>query len=223
MIHLNNITRKFNTGSVETTALNSINLKVERGEFAVIAGYSGSGKSTLLQILGILDFPNNGKYILNGIDIYSLHKKQLAQIRNKYIGFIFQAYNLIPQLTVYENVELPLIYRGDTKNERKRKVRLFLDRVGLSNRMGHYPGQLSGGQQQRVAIARSLVGEPKLLLGDEPTGNLDTHIGAEIIKLLQEINCDLKTTIMMVTHNKENFSAGNKFYQMIDGRVNAKN
>ena len=223
MIQLSNIKKTYITGDIKTFALQSVNLTVNKGDFVVIAGLSGSGKSTLLHIIGTLDKPDSGSYLFNGQDMYACTSNQLAVIRNRNMGFIFQSFNLIPQLSVYENIELPLIYRGTSATNRKEKVTNLLKRVGLQNRKRHFPGQLSGGQQQRVAIARALVGDPCLIIGDEPTGNLDSSIGKEIINLLKEINSELKTTIVIVTHDKENFKSGNVFLNMIDGHLDSGN
>ena len=200
LIHLDNIRKVFLTDEVETHALSGIHLDIQRGEYVAIAGPSGCGKTTLLSILGLLDAPTDGAYTLDGRPVAKLTAAERARVRNRQIGFIFQAFNLIGDLTVYENVELPLTYRDMSGDERKRRVQEALERVGMLHRMKHYPAQLSGGQQQRVAVARAVAGSPLLLLADEPTGNLDSTNGESVMRLLQELHRD-GATIVMVTHD----------------------
>jgi putative ABC transport system ATP-binding protein len=208
----------FVTDEVETHALADIHLAVERGEFVSISGPSGCGKSTLLAILGLLDTPSNGGYWLNGKPVSSLKASDRARIRNREIGFIFQAFNLIGDLTVYENVELPLTYRGMPSSERKTRVKEALERVGMLHRMKHYPSQLSGGQQQRVAVARALAGDPLILLADEPTGNLDSANGEAVMALLKELH-NTGATICMVTHDPRYSEMADRTVMHFDGRV----
>src|SRR6059058_4131229 len=200
LIHLENVTKVFYTDEVETHALSGIHLDITDGEYVAMAGPSGCGKSTLLSILGLLDSPTDGVYLLNGKPVQGLDFADRARIRNQEIGFIFQAFNLIGDLTVYENVELPLTYRNMPARERKMHVTEALERVGMSHRMKHYPSQLSGGQQQRVAVARALVGQPSILLADEPTGNLDSANGEAVMELLKDLHRS-GATICMVTHD----------------------
>src|ERR671928_118317 len=200
VIHLESVKKVFLTDEVETHALAGIDLEIKRGEYFAISGPSGCGKSTLLSILGLLDSPSDGSYVLNGKPVQDLSLSERARVRNREIGFIFQAFNLIGDLTVYENVELPLTYRGMAAKERKERVQEALERVGMSHRMKHYPSQLSGGQQQRVAVARALSGDPLILLADEPTGNLDSANGEAVMSLLRELHA-AGSTICMVTHD----------------------
>ena len=200
MIHLQGVSKVFVTDDLETHALAGVDLDIGKGEFVAISGPSGCGKSTLLAILGLLDSPTQGVYVLNQKPVHALKPAERARIRNREIGFIFQAFNLIGDLTVYENVELPLTYRGMAGDERKRRVHQALDRVGMSHRMRHYPGQLSGGQQQRMAVARALGGDPSILLADEPTGNLDSVNGEAVMDLLRELHKG-GATLCMVTHD----------------------
>src|SRR6187397_2552291 len=200
LIHLDGVTKVFFTDEVETHALAGINLEMKSGEYIAIAGPSGCGKSTLLSILGLLDSPSEGEYTLNGKPVQELTHRERARVRNREIGFIFQAFNLIGDLTVYENVELPLTYRGMPSSERKKRVQESLDKVGMAHRMKHYPSQLSGGQQQRVAVARAIAGSPLILLADEPTGNLDSRNGEAVMDLLRELH-QAGATICMVTHD----------------------
>jgi len=202
LIHLEGLSKVFYTEEVETHALSNINLSIATGEFVSIAGPSGCGKTTLLSILGLLDSPTGGQYLLDNTPVADLTASQRAKIRNQAIGFIFQAFNLIGDLTVYENVELPLTYRGMPGAERKERVQVALERVGMAHRMGHYPSQLSGGQQQRVAVARAIVGKPLILLADEPTGNLDNRTGQAVSDLLMALNREQGTTLVMVTHDE---------------------
>src|SRR6266576_3084747 len=200
VIQLDGVTKVFLTDEVETHALAGIHLEIKKGEYFSISGPSGCGKSTLLSILGLLDSPTDGSYVLNGKPVQDLSLSERARVRNREIGFIFQAFNLIGDLTVYENVELPLTYRGMPAAERKRRVQEALERVGMSHRMKHYPSELSGGQQQRVAVARALVGDPLILMADEPTGNLDSKNGEAVMELLSELH-EQGATVCMVTHD----------------------
>ena len=203
MIKLENLTKVFITDEVETTALNRINVHVKEGEFVAIMGPSGCGKSTLLNILGLLDNPSNGLYHFGGVEVANFKENQRSKIRKGNIGFVFQSFNLIDELSVFENVELPLLYMKVSKSDRKEMVNKVLDRMDIAHRSKHYPLQLSGGQQQRVAVARALVTNPKLILADEPTGNLDSKNGEEVIKMLEELNKE-GATIVMVTHSPAN-------------------
>jgi putative ABC transport system ATP-binding protein len=218
LIHLENLSKVFTTEDVETHALSGVHLDIERGEFVAIAGPSGCGKSTLLAILGLLDSPSDGLYLLKGTPVERLDHRQRARIRNREIGFIFQAFNLIGDLTVFENVELPLTYRHVPAAERKIMVRQALEKVGMSHRQKHYPSQLSGGQQQRVAVARALVGEPSILLADEPTGNLDSANGEAVIEILRGLH-RLGSTICMVTHDPRYAGYADRTVRIFDGRV----
>jgi putative ABC transport system ATP-binding protein len=218
LIHLEGLGKVFYTEEVETHALSNINLDIRSGEFVSIAGPSGCGKTTLLSILGLLDSPTHGKYLLDGEGVEKLSASQRAKIRNQAIGFIFQAFNLIGDLTVYENVELPLTYRGTASAERKERVQAALERVGMAHRMNHYPSQLSGGQQQRVAVARAIVGRPLILLADEPTGNLDSKNGAAVMDLLRELHSE-GATICMVTHDPRYAHVAERSIHLFDGQV----
>ncbi len=218
LIHLEAVTKVFVTDEVETHALAGIHLDIQKGEYLSIAGPSGCGKSTLLAILGLLDSPSGGTYILNGKPVQNLKLSERARIRNREIGFIFQAFNLIGDLTVYENVELPLTYRGMPSAERKKRVHEALERVGMSHRVKHYPSQLSGGQQQRVAVARALGGDPSILLADEPTGNLDSANGEAVMDLLRELHRG-GATICMVTHDPRYARYADRNIHLFDGRV----
>lgn len=218
LIQLQGVTRVFYTDELETHALSAINLQIQKGEFLSIAGPSGCGKSTLLAILGLLDSPTQGSYHLNDQPVANLGMEERTRIRNREIGFIFQAFNLIGDLTVYENVELPLTYRRIPASERKHRVQEVLERVGMAHRMKHYPAQLSGGQQQRAAVARSLVGNPSILLADEPTGNLDSKNSEAVMDLLQEIHRD-GATICMVTHDPRYAEFADRTVHMLDGRI----
>ena len=218
LIHLEGVTKVFYTEEVETHALSGIHLELLRGEYVSIAGPSGCGKSTLLSILGLLDSPTDGQYTLNGNSVENLSLSERARIRNREIGFIFQAFNLIGDLTVYENVELPLTYRGTPSAERKKRVQDALERVGMAHRMKHYPSQLSGGQQQRVAVARAVVGDPSILLADEPTGNLDSSNGEAVMSLLKELH-EAGSTICMVTHDPRYARHAERSIHLFDGRV----
>jgi putative ABC transport system ATP-binding protein len=218
LISMQNVKKVFVTDEVETHALEGIDLEIQRGEYLSISGPSGCGKSTLLAILGLLDSPSAGSYRLNDRPVESLKLGERAKIRNREIGFIFQAFNLIGDLSVYENVELPLTYRGMGGAERKRRVQESLDRVGMSHRMKHYPAQLSGGQQQRVAVARALAGDPAILLADEPTGNLDSANGEAVMDLLKELHKG-GATICMVTHDARYASHAERSINLFDGRM----
>ncbi len=218
MIHLDAVTKIFYTDEVETHALSGIHLNITKGEYVTIAGPSGCGKSTLLSILGLLDSPSEGTYMLNGSSVANLNMSQRARIRNREVGFIFQAFNLIGDLTVYENVELPLTYRGTASAERKQKVQDALEKVGMAHRMKHYPSQLSGGQQQRVAVARAVCGQPSILLADEPTGNLDSTNGEAVMDLMSELHSG-GATICMVTHDPRYAAFADRTVNLFDGRI----
>jgi putative ABC transport system ATP-binding protein len=218
LIHLEDVKKVFVTDEVETHALAGIHLDIQKGEYLSIAGPSGCGKSTLLAILGLLDSPSDGTYILNSKPVQNLKLSERARIRNREIGFIFQAFNLIGDLTVYENVELPLTYRGMPSAERKKRVHEALERVGMSHRVKHYPSQLSGGQQQRVAVARALAGDPSILLADEPTGNLDSANGEAVMDLLRELHRG-GATICMVTHDPRYARYADRNIHLFDGRI----
>src|ERR1700683_283650 len=218
LIKLDQVSKVFVTDEVETHALAGIHFEVHKGEYLSISGPSGCGKSTLLAILGLLDTPSDGVYSLNGKSVTGLKLSERARIRNREIGFIFQAFNLIGDLTVYENVELPLTYRGMPSSERKKRVHDALERVGMSHRIKHYPSQLSGGQQQRVAVARALAGDPSILLADEPTGNLDSANGEAVMELLAELN-RAGSTICVVTHDPRYAAQAGRAIHLLDGRV----
>src|SRR5258708_29169221 len=222
LIHLDAVTKVFVTDEVETHALAGIHLDIKKGQYLSIAGPSGCGKSTLLAILGLLDSPSGGTYTLNGKQVANLKLSERARIRNREIGFIFQAFNLIGDLTVYENVELPLTYRGMPGAERKKRVHDALERVGMSHRVKHYPSQLSGGQQQRVSVARALVGDPSILLADEPTANLDSSNGEAVMDLLRELHRG-GATICMVTHDPRYARYADRSIHLFDGRVVEEN
>ena len=218
MIRIENLTKIFRTEEVETVALNGVNIEVKDGEFVAIMGPSGCGKSTLLSILGLLDNPTEGKYYLNDVEVGHLKENERTQYRKGRIGFVFQSFNLIDELTVEENIELQLKYLGVAKKERKERVLEILRKFGLSQRARHYPQQISGGQQQRVAIARAVIGKPQLILADEPTGNLDSKNGLEVMKLLSQLNSE-GTTIIMVTHSQHDASFANRTINLFDGQV----
>ncbi|WP_394823951.1 ABC transporter ATP-binding protein [Pendulispora albinea] len=218
MIRMEGITRVFTTDEVETHALSGVHLEIARGEFVSIEGPSGSGKTTLLSVLGLLDAPTAGTYLLGGERVDGLSPLEAARVRNRQIGFVFQSFNLIGDLSVYENVELPLTYRDIAPAERKRRVSAALERVGMAHRAKHMPGQLSGGQQQRVAVARAVAGDPLILLADEPTGNLDSHNGDLVMGLLRELHA-AGTTICMVTHNPEYAQQATRTVHLFDGRI----
>jgi putative ABC transport system ATP-binding protein len=218
LIHLEGIKKVFYTDEVETHALSEVHLEIKRGEYVAIAGPSGCGKTTLLSLLGLLDTPSAGEYWLEGKPVAQLSPAERARIRNREIGFIFQAFNLIGDLTVYENVELPLTYRGMAATDRKQRVMAALEKVGMSHRVNHYPSQLSGGQQQRVAVARAVAGEPLILLADEPTGNLDSTNGEAVMELLQALHRG-GATICMVTHDARYARHADRAIHLFDGRV----
>ncbi len=218
IIRTEGLSKLFRTDEVETTALDSINLTIEKGEFTSIMGPSGCGKSTLLNILGLIDNPDGGKYWFLDEEVSSYSERQRAMLRKENIGFVFQSFNLIDELTVYENVELPLIYTKTPAAERKSKVEAVLERMNMAHRMKHFPQQLSGGQQQRVAVARAIVDSPNLILADEPTGNLDSEHGAEVMKILSTLNNE-GTTIVMVTHSPEDAAVGKRIVRVLDGRI----
>ena len=218
MIKLTGINKIYRTNEIETLALENVNLDVAKGEFVSIMGPSGCGKSTLLNIMGLLDAPSSGKIELNGTSVESMKDKELAAFRNKTLGFVFQSFHLINSLNVIDNVELPLLYRKMAAKERTRLAKEVLDRVGLSHRMRHMPTQLSGGQCQRVAIARAIVGNPEIILADEPTGNLDSKMGAEVMELLHKLNKEDGRTIVMVTHNEEQAKQTSRTIRFFDGR-----
>ena len=218
MIKITNLSKVFRTEEVETVALNNVNLHVNEGEFVAIMGPSGCGKSTLLNILGLLDNPTEGSYKLLGTEVADLMEKERTRLRKGVIGFVFQSFNLIDELNVYENVELPLVYLGVKANERKKMVLDMLKRMNISHRAKHYPQQLSGGQQQRVAIARAVITNPKLILADEPTGNLDSKNGQEVMNLLTELNAE-GTTIVMVTHSKHDAGYAHRIVHLFDGSI----
>jgi putative ABC transport system ATP-binding protein len=218
MIKLTGINKIYRTNEIETLALENVNLDVAKGEFVSIMGPSGCGKSTLLNIMGLLDAPSSGKIEINGTSVESMKDKELAAFRNKTLGFVFQSFHLINSLNVIDNVELPLLYRKMAAKERTRLAKEVLDRVGLSHRMRHMPTQLSGGQFQRVAIARAIVGNPEIILADEPTGNLDSKMGAEVMELLHKLNKEDGRTIVMVTHNEEQAKQTSRTIRFFDGR-----
>ena len=218
LVDLRDVSKVFLTDEVETHALSGVDLEIREGEYVSVSGPSGCGKSTLLSILGLLDTPTAGEYRLAGESVANLRPAQRARIRNRRIGFIFQAFNLIGDLTVYENVELPLTYRGMGAGERKERVQRVLDRVEMAHRMKHYPAQLSGGQQQRVAVARALAGEPSVLLADEPTGNLDSKNGEAVMELLREVH-QSGATICMVTHDPRFETQAQRIVRLFDGKV----
>lgn len=218
LIKLEDITKVFYTEEIETHALSGVHLEIHRGEYVSIAGPSGCGKSTLLSIIGLLDSPTSGIYLLNGKSVVNLDHSERARIRNREVGFIFQSFNLIGDLTVYENVELPLTYRGMNSTQRKQRVGEALEKVGMSHRMSHYPSQLSGGQQQRVAVARALAGKPSILLADEPTGNLDSKNGEAVMELLRDLHRE-GATICMVTHDPRFARHAERTVHLFDGRV----
>ena len=218
MLSMRDLTRVYRTDTVETTALDGINLEIADGEFVAVMGPSGCGKSTLLNVVGMLDSPSSGSYVFNGQEVAGLPEGKLADVRKKNIGFIFQSFNLVDELSVRENVELALLYHEVPAAERRRRADEVMDKVGIAHRAKHRPSQLSGGQQQRVAVARALIGEPKLILADEPTGNLDTHHGEEVMKMLQALNAD-GSTIVMVTHSPAHADYASRVVNMLDGRV----
>jgi putative ABC transport system ATP-binding protein len=218
MIQLQQLNRVFRTSELETTALNQIDLHIQQGDFVAIMGPSGCGKSTLLSILGMLDSPSSGAYLFQGTDIANYSEKQLAQLRKTQLGFVFQSFNLIDELTVFQNVELPLQYQGIAAAERKTRVEVILKRMQIDHRADHLPLQLSGGQQQRVAVARALVINPALILADEPTGNLDSKNSEEVMQMLRQLNGD-GTTVVMVTHSEHESRYASRIVRMLDGQI----
>ena len=217
MINISNLSKVYRTDEVETVALENVNLHVEEGEFVSIMGPSGCGKSTLLNLIGLLDTPTEGSIEIAGQTTFGLKDKQLAGFRNRTLGFVFQSFHLIPSLNVLDNVELPLFYRHVSSKERRKLAEEVLSRVGLSHRMKHSPSQLSGGQCQRVAIARAIIGNPKIILADEPTGNLDSSMGAEVMNILHQLNKEDNRTIVMVTHNEEQARQTSRIIRFFDG------
>jgi putative ABC transport system ATP-binding protein len=218
LIQIENITKTYTTGDVKVHALRGVSLNIDNGEFVAIMGASGSGKSTLMNLLGCLDRPTTGKYLLTGKDVARMSKNDLAEIRNIAIGFVFQSFNLLARTTALENVELPLVYTGIPTRERQKRAREALERVGLGNRTDHHPSQLSGGQQQRVAIARALVSRPKLILADEPTGNLDSRTSIEVMALFQELGKS-GITIIVVTHEPDIAAFASRVISVFDGKI----
>jgi putative ABC transport system ATP-binding protein len=218
MIQLQQLNRVFRTAELETTALNQIDLVIEQGDFVAIMGPSGCGKSTLLSILGMLDSPSSGAYLFQGTDIANFSEKQLAQLRKTQLGFVFQSFNLIDELSVFQNVELPLQYQGIAAAERKQRVEAILKRMQIDHRADHLPLQLSGGQQQRVAVARALVINPALILADEPTGNLDSKNSEEVMQMLRQLNRE-GTTVVMVTHSEHEARYASRIVRMLDGQI----
>lgn len=222
MINTKNLIKVFRTDEVETTALNNVNLDINKGEFVAIMGPSGCGKSTLLNIIGLLDNPTEGELHFNGFQVEKYTERQRTNLRKENIGFVFQSFNLIDELTVFENVELPLLYMKVSGSERKRRVNEALERMSIAHRAKHFPQQLSGGQQQRVAIARAVISNPKLILADEPTGNLDSANGEEVMNLLTQLN-EEGTTIVMVTHSPSDADRSHRIIQLFDGHVVTEN
>jgi putative ABC transport system ATP-binding protein len=222
MIKITALEKIYRTEEVETISLNKISFEVKQGEFLAVMGPSGCGKSTLLNILGLLDDPDGGSFLFNGVEVAHLKERKRADIRKNNIGFVFQSFNLIDELTVFENVELPLIYLGIKADERKKRVEAVLDKVQIMHRRGHYPQQLSGGQQQRVAVARAVVNNPKLILADEPTGNLDSNNGNEVMEMLSDLN-EQGTTIIMVTHSEHDARYSHRILRMLDGQTVTQN
>ena len=218
MIKTVNLQKIFRTEEVETWALNDVSLEITEGEFVAVMGPSGCGKTTMLNILGLLDNPTGGEYYLNGIEVGKYSEKQRTKLRKGVIGFVFQSFNLIEELNVFENIELPLLYMGISSSERKKRIQEAMDRMQISHREKHFPQQLSGGQQQRVAIARAVVANPKLILADEPTGNLDSKNGKEVMSLLTELNKD-GTTIVMVTHSQHDAGYAGRIVNLFDGQL----
>jgi len=218
MINIKDLRKTYRTEDIETIALNNINVSINEGDFVAVMGPSGCGKSTFLNILGLLDDADGGEFIFNGIDMRSCNEKKRSAVRKEYIGFVFQSFNLIDDLTVYENVELPMIYTNASAAERKKRVEEVLDKMQIMHRRNHYPQQLSGGQQQRVAVARAVVNQPKLILADEPTGNLDSTNGSEVMQLLSALN-DQGTTVIMVTHSEHDARYSHRIIRMLDGQT----
>lgn len=222
MIKITGLEKVYRTEEVETIALNKLTMEVKEGEFVAVMGPSGCGKSTLLNILGLLDDPDGGSFVFNGVEVAKFNERKRADMRKHNIGFVFQSFNLIDELTVYENVELPLIYTGVKTADRKAKVEKVLDKMQIMHRRNHYPQQLSGGQQQRVAVARAVVNNPKLILADEPTGNLDSSNGNEVMELLTDLN-EQGTTIVMVTHSEHDARFSHRIIRMLDGQTVTEN
>ncbi len=222
MIKISNLEKYYRTEDVETVALNKLSIEVKEGEFVAVMGPSGCGKSTLLNILGMLDDSDGGSFLFNGVEVVDYKERKRADLRKRNIGFVFQSFNLIDELTVFENVELPLIYLGMKSSERKQKVEEVLDKIKIMHRRNHYPQQLSGGQQQRVAVARAVVNNPKLILADEPTGNLDSTNGNEVMQLLTDLN-EQGTTIVMVTHSEHDARYSHRIIRMLDGQTVLEN
>ncbi len=222
MIKISGLEKIYRTEEVETVALNKLNVEVKTGEFVAVMGPSGCGKSTLLNILGMLDDPDNGSYKFNDIEVAHFNERKRADLRKHNLGFVFQSFNLIDELTVYENVELPLIYTGVSNADRKKRVEEVLDKMQIMHRRNHFPQQLSGGQQQRVAVARAVVNNPKLILADEPTGNLDSKNGVEVMQLLTDLN-EQGTTIVMVTHSEHDARYSHRIIRMLDGQTVTEN
>src|ERR671926_1287241 len=222
IIKITDLEKVYRTEEVETIALNKLNLEVKEGEFVAVMGPSGCGKSTLLNIVGLLDDPDSGSFMFNGIEVSHFKERKRADLRKRNIGFVFQSFNLIDELTVFENVELPLIYLGVNAAERKSRVEDVLDKMQIMHRRNHYPQQLSGGQQQRVAVARAVVNNPKLILADEPTGNLDSSNGNEVMQLLTDLN-EQGTTIVMVTHSEHDARYSHRIVRMLDGQTVTQN
>ncbi|MFA5971331.1 MAG: ABC transporter ATP-binding protein [Lentimicrobiaceae bacterium] len=222
MIKIKDLEKIYRTEEVETIALNKLSMEVKEGEFVAVMGPSGCGKSTLLNILGLLDDSDGGSFVFNGVDVSHFNERKRAEMRKHNIGFVFQSFNLIDELTVYENVELPLIYTGVKTGERKAMIEAVLDKMKIMHRRNHYPQQLSGGQQQRVAVARAVVNNPKLILADEPTGNLDSTNGNEVMELLTDLN-EQGTTIIMVTHSEHDAKFSHRIIRMLDGQTVTEN
>src|ERR1700722_15125363 len=222
MIKITDIEKFYRTEEVETIALNRLSIEVKKGEFVAIMAPSGCGKSTLLNILGMLDDPDEGSYVFNGVEVAHFTERKRADLRKHNIGFVFQSFNLIDELTVFENVELPLIYTGVKSADRKKRVEAVLDKVQIMHRRNHYPQQLSGGQQQRVAVARAVVNKPKLILADEPTGNLDSSNGNEVMELIADLN-EQGTTIIMVTHSEHDARYAHRIIRLLDGQTVVEN
>jgi putative ABC transport system ATP-binding protein len=218
MLQMRALSRTYRTDTIETTALDAVDIDIADGEFVAVMGPSGCGKSTLLNLMGMLDGPSSGSYVFNGQEVAGLGEARLAEVRKANIGFIFQSFNLVDELSVRENIELALLYHDVSTAERKRRTDEVMDRVGIAHRARHRPSQLSGGQQQRVAVARALVAEPKLILADEPTGNLDTNHGEEVMRMLQQLNAE-GSTIVMVTHSPAHADYASRVISMLDGRV----
>lgn len=222
MIRTQNLVKLYRTEEIETTALNEVSLTVNQGDFLSIMGPSGCGKSTLMNILGLIDSPSSGQYFFLDEDVARYSEKQRANLRKENLGFVFQSFNLIDELTVFENVELPLIYTRMKSADRKKRVENVLEHMNMMHRRNHFPQQLSGGQQQRVAVARAIVNEPKLILADEPTGNLDSSNGDDVMKMLTQLN-DQGTTVVMVTHSARNAEFGHKIVRLLDGKIVSEN